>query len=120
MTPQEVNTLIASVGIPYAYHQFADDTGQEPPFICFFYGNSNGIAADDTNYVRVERLYIELYTDEKDFALEKTVEDLLNENGIVFEKEQAYLDSEHMHETIYQTDLILEILEVTDGNNEQS
>lgn len=109
MTPQEVNTLIASVGIPYAYHQFADDTGQEPPFICFFYGNSNDFSADDTNYTRIERLYIELYTDEKDFALEKTIETLLNANNLVFAKEQTYIDSEHMHETIYTTEVILEV-----------
>ena len=109
MTPQEVNTLIASVGIPYAYHQFADDTGQEPPFICFFYGNSNDFSADDTNYTRIERLYIELYTDEKDFALEKTIETLLNANNLVFAKEQTYIDSERMHETIYTTDIIMEV-----------
>ena len=109
MTPQEVNTLIASVGIPYAYHQFADDTGQQPPFICFFYGNSNDLAADDTNYARIERLYIELYTDEKDFALEKTIETLLNANNLVFAKEQIYIDSERMHETIYTTEVILEV-----------
>ena len=109
MTPQEVNTLIASVGIPYAYHQFADDTGQQPPFICFFYGNSNDLAADDTNYARIERLYIELYTDEKDFALEKTIETLLNANNLVFAKEQTYIDSERMHETIYTTDIIMEV-----------
>ena len=109
MTPQEVNTLIASVGIPYAYHQFADDTGQQPPFICFFYGNSNDLAADDTNYARIERLYIELYTDEKDFALEKTIETLLNANNLVFAKEQTYIDTERMHETIYTTEVILEV-----------
>ncbi len=109
MTPQQINTMIGTVGIPYAYHQFADDTGQQPPFICFFYGTSNDLAADDTNYTRIEPLYIELYTDEKDFALEKQIETLLNTNGLVFRKEQTYLDSERMHETIYSTEVILEV-----------
>ena len=109
MTPQEVNTLIESVGIPYAYHQFADDTGQQPPFICFFYGDSADLAADNTNYARIEPLYIELYTDEKDFALEKQIETLLNANDLVFRKEQTYLDDERMHETIYTTDIIMEV-----------
>ena len=109
MTPQNIKTMIESVGIPYAYHQFADDTGQQPPFICFFYGNSDDLAADDTNYTRIERLYIELYTDEKDFALEKQIETLLNANDLVFRKEQTYIDSERMHETIYTTDIIMEV-----------
>ena len=109
MTPQNIKTMIESVGIPYAYHQFADGTGQQPPFICFFYGNSNDLAADNTNYARIEPLYIELYTDEKDFALESQIETLLNTNDLVFRKEQTYIDSERMHETIYTTDIIMEV-----------
>jgi hypothetical protein len=109
MTPQEVNSMVESVGIPSAYYQFADDTGQQPPFICFFYGNSNDVTADNINYVRVERLYIELYTDQKDFALEAKVEKTLNDNGIVFAKSQDYIDIERMHVTVYESDIVLEV-----------
>ena len=109
MTPQNIKTMIESVGIPSAYHQFADDTGQQPPFICFFYGDSADLVADNTNYARIEPLYIELYTDEKDFALEKQIETLLNANDLVFRKEQTYLEDERMHETIYTTDIIMEV-----------
>jgi hypothetical protein len=109
MTPQEVNSMVESVGIPSAYYQFADDTGQQPPFICFFYGNSNDVTADNINYVRVERLYIELYTDQKDFALESKVEKALNDNGIVFAKSQDYIDTERMHVTVYESDIVLEV-----------
>ena len=109
MTPQEVNSMVESVGIPSAYYQFADDTGQQPPFICFFYGNSNDVTADNINYVRVERLYIELYTDQKDFALEAKVEKALNDNGIVFAKSQDYIDTERMHVTVYESDITLEV-----------
>lgn len=109
MTPQEVNTMVESVGIPSAYYQFADDTGQQPPFICFFYDNSNDMPADNINYVRVERLYIELYTDQKDFALESKAEKTLNDNGIVFAKSQDYIDTERMHVTVYESDIVLEV-----------
>lgn len=109
MTPQEVNSMVESVGIPSAYYQFADDTGQQPPFICFFYGGSNDVNADNINYVRVERLYIELYTDQKDFALEAKVEKTLNDNGIVFAKSQDYIDTERMHVTVYESDIVLEV-----------
>ena len=109
MTPQQIKTMIESVGIPYAYHQFADDTGQQPPFICFFYGNSTDLAADDTNYTRIEPLYIELYTDVKDFAIEARLEQILTEHEIFFAKEETYIDSERMHETIYTSDVILEV-----------
>ena len=109
MTPQQVNIMLESVGIPTAYHQFAENTGQQPPFLCFFYGDGNDVIADNSNYLKVERLYIELYTDEKDFALEKTVETTLNTYGIVFAKSQDYIDTERMHVTVYQSDIVLEV-----------
>ena len=109
MTPQEVNSMVESVGIPSAYYQFADGTGQQPPFICFFYGNSNDLLADNTNYTRIERLYIEMYTDQKDFALEAKVERTLNDHGIVFAKSQDYIDTERMHVTVYESDIVLEV-----------
>ena len=109
MTPQEVNSMVESVGIPSAYYQFADDTGQQPPFICFFYGNNNDVTADNINYVRVERLYIELYTDQKDFALEAKVEKTLNDHDIVFAKSEDYIDTERMHVTVYESDIVLEV-----------
>lgn len=109
MTPQQVNTMLESVGIPTAYYQFADGTGQQPPFICFFYGNSNDFGADNVNYTRIERLYIELYTDAKDFELEHSIESVLAENDLFFVRSETVIDEERLHETIYETELILEV-----------
>lgn len=109
MTPADVRTMIEAAGVSTAYHQFAEGTAQECPFICYFFGESNDFSADNTNYVRIETLYIELYTDTKDFALEATLEGILNSNELVFEKESTFLDDERMHETIYTTDVLLEV-----------
>ena len=109
MTPQQVNIMLETIGVPVAYYQFKEGTGQQPPFVCFFYGDGNDVIADNSNYVKVERLFVELYTDEKDFALEKTVETILNNNGIVFAKSQGYIDAERMHVTVYQSDIVLEV-----------
>ena len=109
MTPQQVNTMLETIGVPVAYYQFKESTGQQPPFVCFFYGDSNDVIADNSNYVRVDRLYVELYTDEKNFVLEKTVETTLNNYGIVFDKSESYIDTERMHVTVYQSDIVLEV-----------
>ena len=109
MTPGEIKTMIDAVGIPSAYYQFADDTEQATPFICYFFTSSNDLSADNINYCCIERLNIELYTDVKDFALEKRLEQILTEHEIFFAKEETYLDSERMHETIYTSDVILEV-----------
>lgn len=109
MTTAQVNTMLAGLNIPYAYHQFADGTGQQPPFICFFYEGADDFLADNVNYKKIVRLYVELYTDEKDFTLENLVESTLNNNGIVYTSDEEYLDSERMHVTVYSSDICLEV-----------
>ena len=107
MTYKELNTFIASLGLPYAYNQFPDDTPQEPPFICFLFDSSDDFIADDTNYAKIRPLTIELYTSEKDFALEDTIESALSDGGFVYSRSETYLDSEHMNMVVYSTEIII-------------
>lgn len=107
MTYKEVATMISTINVPYAYYQFPEGTEQACPFICFFFDRSNDMAADDTNYQQIRTLNIELYTDNKDFATEKTVEDTLNTNGLVYAREESYLDSEKMYMVTYMTDIVI-------------
>lgn len=107
MTYKQVNTMISEIGIPYAYYQFSEDTAQPCPFICFYYSNSDDMSADNINYARVERLIIELYTDEKDFAMEKAVENVLTSHGLFYTRNEVYIASERMYEVIYESEVIL-------------
>ena len=107
MTYQDVATMIASLNIPFAYYQFPNGTEQACPFICFFFENSNDLAADNTNYQRIRSLSIELYTDNKDFALEESVESLLNSNGLVYTREESYLDSERMYMVTFTSEIVV-------------
>lgn len=107
MTTQEVAGMVASVGIPTAYYEFPDNTGQEPPFICFYYPGDNDFKADNINYAKINRLIIELYTDSKDFALEAAVEQVLKDNELAFIRNETYIDSERMYEVIFETQVII-------------
>lgn len=107
MTYKEVNLMVASIGKPYAYYQFPEGTDTAPPFICFYFDSSADLAADNTNYQRIRPLVIELYTDNKDFALEETVETTLNSNGLVYSREETYLDSEKMNMVTYTTEIVI-------------
>ena len=107
MTTQEVFSMLSGVNVPVAYYQFPDDTAQAPPFICFFYTESNDVLADNINYQKVERLVVELYTDNKDFDLESQVESALNNNDLVYTRDETYLDSERMYEVIYTTEVVI-------------
>lgn len=107
MTYKEVNTMIASVGIDYAYDHFTDDTEHHLPFICFLYGNSDDFSADNINYQRIRSLDIELYTENKDFALEQTVETVLNSNGLFYSREESWIDSEQMYMVRFSTEIVI-------------
>ena len=109
MTPKEVKELIKQAGVPCEYYKFLEDTKQEPPFICYFFDGGEDLYADNINYCHLEKLYIELYTDRKDFALEDRLQRILNSNGIAYSKEEDNIDSEHMHVTVYTTTINLEV-----------
>lgn len=116
MTYKQVATMISELGLPYAYNQFPDGTDLEPPFICFLYTNtSNDMMADNVNYQEIRPLAIELYTDNKDFALEAAVEAKLIENELPFIRQETYLDSEKMFMVVYTTQIVVEKETVENG-----
>lgn len=107
MTYKQVATMVASCGLPYAYYQFPDGTEQAPPFICFLYDSNNDFIADGINYATVVNLHVELYTDNKDFTLESTVESVLNSSGLAFDKSEVYIDTEKMYQITYTTEVVI-------------
>lgn len=107
MTRKEVAQMVDSIGLPYAYYQFDEDTAQAPPFVVFFFSSSNDLYADQTNYQRIENLSIEFYSSEVDFDTEEAIETILNDAGLTFYKEQSFIESERMWQTAYDMDVLL-------------
>ena len=107
MTTKEVASMVAEVGIPFTYYQFPEGTEQPCPYICFYYAGNNDVIADNVNYVGVAQLNIELYTDEKDFALEKKLESVLTSHHIPFSREETYLSGERMYMEAYSMEVII-------------
>lgn len=114
MTHQEIAAMIAGTNIPNAYYQFSEDTAVPPPFICFYFTGDNDVVADNLNYQKIDELTIELYTDEKDFALESQVEQALNDAGLVYSRDETYVDSEQMHMTTFYTDVVITMANTED------
>lgn len=109
MTYKELNLLIAGLGLPYAYNQFPHDTEQEPPFICFLLDDSSDdLMADDKNYQKIRRVSIELYTDQKDFAQEETIETALTNAGLSYVRSESYIESERMFQINYDTEVLID------------
>lgn len=108
MTTAEIYTMIQAVGVPCVYHHFKEGTGKGPPFICYYFQSDNDFLADDSNYVNINTLIIELYTDAKEFSLEQTLETVLRAHGFVWTKEETYINEERMYMEIYTTEVLID------------
>ena len=107
MTYIEVSDMIRSFDLPYNYYQFPKGAAPAPPFVVFYYPNSDDFIADNKNYSWIRALTIELYTDEKDFQAEATIEATLEENEIPYTKTEIYIDDEQLFEVAYETEVLI-------------
>jgi hypothetical protein len=93
--------IMEEIGVPYAYHHFAEGESPDPPFICFLSPGSNNFIADGTVYFKKDRINLELYTGRKDPVLESSVEAVLDRNGICYQKSEVWIESERLYEVLY-------------------
>ena len=101
----EVLSVLAEVGLPFAYHHFAEGESPDPPFICYLTSGSDNFAADGQVYFKINEYHIELYTDRKDPELEDRVEAVLDGHGIFYDKTEVWIDTEKLYETLYSFEM---------------
>lgn len=77
----------------------------DPPFICFLLPGSDNFAADGRVYYKIDQVRVELYTDIKDLSVEQTVEVVLDEHGIFYEKSETWIGSEKLYEVLYRFEM---------------
>ncbi|MGG3737534.1 hypothetical protein [Aeribacillus pallidus] len=104
MTQAELYQALKSIGYPVAYGSFSSPV--TPPFIVYQFAYSNDMMADNINYVPIENFQVELYTDKKDLAAEKKVQDKLKELGLPYRKFETYLDEEKVYQILYEIQII--------------
>lgn len=102
----ELKEFIASLGLPYAYYEFTNQTAVAPPFICYYLADSSDFAADGINYSKIRQLVIEVYTEAKDFELEARVETALTAAGIFFTRDEDSIDTEQMYMVTYTSEIL--------------
>ena len=54
MTHEEVMAVMEEIGLPYAYHHFAEGESPDPPFAVFLYPGSNNFSADGKVYFKTD------------------------------------------------------------------
>ena len=97
----EVLSILAEIGLSFAYHHFAEGESPDPPFICYLTPGSDNFAADGKVYYKIDEYHIELYTDRKDPELEDSVEAVLDGHGVFEDKSEVWIESEKLYEVMY-------------------
>lgn len=101
MYRQEIEEKLKELGIPIAYRQFTEETAVPEPYLVWYFDRSDNFGADDGVYCKIYELDIELYTGEKDFELEEKIEEMLDALDLFWQKEEQWLESEHLYEVLY-------------------
>ena len=98
---EELLQMLDEMGLPFAYHHFAEGESPEPPFVCYLLPGSKNFGADGRVYYKINEVHIELYTDWKDLAVEQGVEAVLDEHGVFYNKSEVWIESEKLYEVLY-------------------
>lgn len=105
MTYEEIATMVKEMGLPCAYHHFAEGESPPPPFVVFLSPGEHVFHADNIRYAGWKQLDVELYTDIKNPAAEQMVEDVLTAHEISYVKSETWIESEKLYEVLYEMEV---------------
>ena len=97
MTLTEVKTRLKTIGLPVAYRVFKE--AASPPFIAYYVDGEEVRGGDFENLIVERELTIEFYSDTKDEATERLIENLFQ--GFDISKSEEWIDSEKMLQVVF-------------------
>ena len=105
MRYEQITAMLKQIGLPFAYHHFAEGESPEPPFLVYLCPNRHNFSADGKVYFRANALDIELYTDRKSPETEELVEGILDRFELFYEKSETFIQSEQLYEVLYELEV---------------
>ena len=100
-TLDELCGVIGAIGLPWTNTEWTRDDDAQLPYIVLKKTGGTAHGANDATWCVVAEYDIELYTERRDYALERTVTDALDDAGIYFSDGGAWpIPSEGMHEAV--------------------
>lgn len=100
----DLKKILDQTGFPVTYSHFSSPPSV--PYITYLIAYTSNVFADDQVYKKIDNAQIELYTNKKDLASEKKLEDVLDANGIPYETTETFIESEQLFQRIYEVRLI--------------
>lgn len=99
MNELELYTLLNTLKIPVAYDHFL--TPQALPFITYRVQDINPFDADNQTIFYDNNYEVSLCAEYRDFTLEASIEQMLSDNNLPFNKSITYIESERFYQTNY-------------------
>ena len=103
MTYQELEQLLAPLGIPFTFHHWEKPPAM--PYGVYFDDHTDNFAADGIAYAVVFHVNIELYVRQRDQGLEGRLEDILTAADLYWDKAAVYIDSERFYQVAYEIEV---------------
>ena len=104
MDYRDITSAIRDKDIPATYGEFTSSPGL--PFVVVVESFGSDLHADNKNYVDIDNLQVELYTDKKHPPTEWKIEEALEELGLGYEWTETPIESESMFQRIYELQII--------------
>jgi len=103
MEHKELFDLLKTLNIPVAYDHFNSDKQINPPFIVYRELQVDTFKADNKTFYRPYDFEIELITIKKDTTLQKSIEELLDNNNIPYDTSTEIWDEdEKIYHNFYE------------------
>ena len=100
MTFSELGLALKSLGYEVAYDHFT--TAKTPPFIVYTNPSDNTYSADNKVIHKTKNIDVEVYTKNKDLALEAKIEKLFDDNEIYYDDpDEVFIQSENVYKRTY-------------------
>lgn len=95
--------ILQETGLPCVYAFHVDRKKPvEPPYIAYSGDGQDTFDADNTHYFRRNRFQIEFYFTQKNEETEAAIEDVLLDNGYLYDKsEDIYIEGENIFVIYY-------------------
>jgi len=100
MTNKELIDILKTLKKCDVYSIRAKD-GAKLPYLVVNYGGSQNFEADDTTFNIAQDITLELYTTNKNETVESEVEDLLVQNCLPYQKDEAFDDGQQFYIVYY-------------------
>lgn len=106
-TPTTFREVLMATGLPVTYYAWPENEAPELPYLIYWLPDDEDYYADGINYANIQNVRIELYSETKDFDLERLVENTLKSNGIPYDRSETYLKTEQMMMVVYTTSILI-------------